>query len=147
MGERLAAVPGDRGRIELLQAMLLSRLPADRDGERRAEAILQALVRLPLGGEGRIARVAAELGLAERSLRRHCEALLGLGPKTLDRILRFQRVLRRLRSGRTSLAALAAECGYADQAHLSRETRRLSGLTPADLVRQLAVAGPLECAA
>jgi AraC-like DNA-binding protein len=138
MSERLAAAPGDRARLELLQATLLSRLPADRDGERLAEGILQALARLPLGGEGRIARVAAGLGLAERSLRRHCEALFGLGPKTLDRIRRFQRVLRRLRGGPASLAALAAECGYADQAHLSRETRRLSGLTPAELAGQLA---------
>lgn len=74
------------------------------------------------------------LHMSERSLRRRFEESFGYGPKTLDRILRFHR-FRRLRqaSGNASTAVLAVEAGYADQAHLIRESRRLSGITPSAL--------------
>jgi AraC-like DNA-binding protein len=141
MAERLATAPDDWRRLALLQALLLSRRPGALPDGQGAPAILRALARPSGSGEGRIARIATELGLTERTLRRRCEALFGLGPKTLDRILRFQRALCRLRSGPVALADLAGLCGYADQAHLTREARRLSGLTPAELARQLAGAG------
>ncbi|QND59562.1 MULTISPECIES: helix-turn-helix domain-containing protein [Mesorhizobium] len=74
------------------------------------------------------------LHMSERTLRRRFEESFGYGPKTLDRILRFHR-FRRLRqiSGDASTAVLAIEAGYADQAHLIRESRRLSGITPSVL--------------
>ncbi len=73
-----------------------------------------------------------ELGLSERTLRRRFDAAFGYGPKTLDRILRFQRYLGLARN-RESMARLAAAAGYADQAHLVRECRRLTLHTPARL--------------
>jgi AraC-like DNA-binding protein len=80
-----------------------------------------------------------QLDISERSLRRRSTEAFGYGPKTLDRILRFQRFLGLARQGREPrLWELAYGAGYADQAHLSREVRRLSGLTPAEVVRQLA---------
>jgi AraC-like DNA-binding protein len=83
--------------------------------------------------------VAAEIGLSLRQLRRRCHAAVGYGPKTLQRILRFQRFVSRIDRDRADLAALAAETGYADQAHLTRECVSLSGLTPAALARQRAL--------
>lgn len=78
------------------------------------------------------------LGMSERTLRRKCHAAFGYGPKMLDRILRFQRFLRTSRSDTGApLAGLAGETGYADQAHLSRETRRLAGLTPGAMLAQV----------
>jgi AraC-like DNA-binding protein len=55
----------------------------------------------------------------------------------LQRVLRFRRFVSRIdaRPEVLDLAALAAETGYADQAHLTRECARLSGLTPAALAR------------
>jgi AraC-like DNA-binding protein len=82
--------------------------------------------------------VAAEIGLSLRQLRRRCRAAVGYGPKTLQRILRFQGFLSRIDQDQADLAALAAETGYADQAHLTRECLSLSGLTPAALARQRA---------
>lgn len=75
--------------------------------------------------------LAKRIGVSERQLRRRCVDALGYGPKTLERILRFQR-FRVLASRRRELglAALAAEAGYADQAHLTRECVRLAGETP-----------------
>jgi AraC-like DNA-binding protein len=57
-----------------------------------------------------------------------------LAPKQYQRILRFQRALRAMRAMRAPtpapLAAIAASCGYADQAHMSRDFKEFSGLTP-----------------
>jgi AraC-like DNA-binding protein len=57
----------------------------------------------------------------------------------LSRVLRFAAAVERLRAApEVPLAALAAEAGYADQAHFTHETRDLSGLTPAQLRAALA---------
>ena len=87
-----------------------------------------------------VAAVAACLGLGGRTLRRRCHAAFGYGPKTLARIQRFQRFLRlAYRSqGEVALARCTGEAGYADQAHLSREARRLSGLSPRAIAAQFA---------
>ena len=85
--------------------------------------------------------VAAEIGLSLRQLRRRCHAAVGYGPKTLQRVLRFRRFVSRIDRGGPAtrdLAVVATEAGYADQAHLTRECGRLSGLTPAALARQRA---------
>ena len=80
--------------------------------------------------------IARQVGLSERQLYRRCVDEIGYGPKHLVRVLRLQRLLglaRRLPDA--GLAALAAAAGYADQAHMSRECRALTSLTPARLVR------------
>lgn len=78
---------------------------------------------------------ARRAGLSERQLRRRFEAAVGYGPATLARVLRFQRFLRAAdHTPDASLARLAADAGYADQAHLAREAKRLSGATPSELL-------------
>lgn len=82
-----------------------------------------------------VRELAGRLGLSERQLRRRCTDALGYGPKTLDRILRFQRFRAlAMRRRDVGLAQLAAVAGYADQAHLTRECRCLSGESPAALL-------------
>ena len=98
-------------------------------------------VRLLRDPQARAEDVAAEVGLSLRQLRRRCHAVVGYGPKTLQRVLRFRRFVSRVDAVPETpdvldLAALAAEAGYADQAHLTRECGKLSGLTPAALARQ-----------
>lgn len=83
-----------------------------------------------------VREVARELGVSERQLRRRFQAAVGYGPKTLTRVLRFGRFVEAVDAGRGDLAALAFEAGYADQAHLTRETRRLAGLPPAAFVAE-----------
>jgi AraC-like DNA-binding protein len=88
----------------------------------------------------RLVRAAAtghDVGIGERHLRRRFAHAVGFGPKTLERVLRFQRFLAIARAGdgrAPSLARLAFEAGYADQAHLTRECSRLGGLPPAALL-------------
>ena len=80
----------------------------------------------------RVEALARELALSERQLRRRFEAAVGYGPKTLQRVLRFRSFLARVDAGGSlpDLASAAADAGYADQAHLTRESRRLAGLSP-----------------
>jgi AraC-like DNA-binding protein len=118
--ERVAA-----GGVAALVDVVREHLAAPLDPLARAAA-------LDLARPGaRVADLAMSLGLSERQLRRRFLDAVGYGPKTLARVLRFQRFLA-LGSG--DLASLAFAAGYADQAHLTRECRRLSGRTPAELV-------------
>jgi transcriptional regulator GlxA family with amidase domain len=72
--------------------------------------------------------------VSERHLRRRATEALGYGPKTFARIVRFQRALALLRRADRSLSTVAAEAGYADQAHLTRDVTELAGETPGAIV-------------
>jgi AraC-like DNA-binding protein len=126
--ERIACAPPSERPLLLEQAV--------RPRARDVQTDSLVLASLPvLGGRGTsVAELCRTLAISERALRRRFDHSIGYGPKKLDRILRFRRFLRRAASGAESLAATAAELGYADQAHLNRECRRLSGLTPAELL-------------
>jgi len=90
---------------------------------------------------GRIADLCRLLEVGERRLRRRFAAAIGYGPKTFQRVLRLQRVLAlagRLPRTGTTLAALATDAGYADQAHMSRELQALTGRSPATLLQDAA---------
>lgn len=104
---------------------------------RPPDALVGAAARRLADPRARSATVAEELGLSERQLRRRFLESVGYGPKTLQRVLRFRRFLRRLDAadGDADLARLAADCGFADQAHLTRECSRLAGLSPAAIAR------------
>ncbi|AEM49476.1 helix-turn-helix domain-containing protein [Stenotrophomonas maltophilia] len=96
----------------------------------RAHALFQALA----SGHATLDELAARLSLSPRSLRRFSQSQFGYGAKTLERILRLQRFLRHSRAlPQHSLAMLAADAGYADQAHLSREARELASMTARQL--------------
>jgi len=85
----------------------------------------------------RVEALSHELGLSERQLLRRFRAAVGYGPKTVQRILRFRRFLASIDAAHpdVELARLALDAGYADQAHLTRETTRLAGMPPAALWR------------
>ncbi|MGY0460597.1 DUF6597 domain-containing transcriptional factor [Kitasatospora sp. cg17-2] len=138
---------GARGPAEVaavLDTFVASRVPGwapDRAVERAVAALGRPeAVRLP--------DLAAELGLSERQLRRRVTDAVGYGPKTLQAVLRFRRAVARARSGGggrgagagavPGLAAVAAQAGYADQAHLTREVRRWSGVSPTVLLGRAA---------
>nr|WP_239066911.1 helix-turn-helix domain-containing protein [Actinomadura bangladeshensis] len=82
--------------------------------------------------------LSASLHISETQLRRRCRTAVGLAPKVLHRMLRFQGFLalvqQAIAQGRApaavGLAALARRVGYADQPHLTRECVRLTGVPP-----------------
>jgi AraC-like DNA-binding protein len=99
------------------------------------DPVVEAVVAALRAREAHVAALADRIGLSERQLLRRCTSALGYGPKTLGRILRFQR-FRELAAARlgANLSELAAQAGYADQPHLTRECGRLAGATPAALL-------------
>lgn len=87
-------------------------------------------------GAARVSLLADEFELSPRQLERHFVREVGLPAKTLGRLIRFDEAQRRLRDRPgESLAGLAFELGFADQAHLSREFRALAQMTPRSFAR------------
>ncbi len=83
-----------------------------------------------------VGSVVATLGVDRRPLAARFERRMGLGLKTYQRLTRFERTLVALRRvDAPPIGVLAAELGFADQAHLTREVRALAGTTPAALHR------------
>ncbi|MFI5936787.1 helix-turn-helix domain-containing protein [Actinoplanes sp. NPDC051494] len=80
-----------------------------------------------------VAAIADSCGLSPRHLQRRCASSFGYAPKTLTRIVRFQRAMGLARAGRP-FAEVSVLAGYADQAHLSRDVRALAGLPLGQLV-------------
>jgi AraC-like DNA-binding protein len=127
LAEKLASAPSPR---EVLEDAVARRLPEiDPPGPLVVEAVRR------LGRPAtRVSALSDALFVSERQLRRVFAEAVGYGPKTLDRILRFQRFLALGPAVDGGFARLAAELGYADQAHLTRDVTRLSGLSPKRLV-------------
>jgi AraC-like DNA-binding protein len=134
--ERAAEAASPAAGLAVVEAALV----AAAGGARRPDPLVAAAVaRLERGpaAPGRVAGIGPAIGLGERQLRRRFLAAVGYGPKTLARILRFQRLLALLDGDpatRPSLALAAAEAGYADQAHMSAECVRLAARTPGALL-------------
>jgi AraC-like DNA-binding protein len=131
LAERLAETDGDDEAFDVLEKTVGSRI-ADRGPD---PLVLAATRRLGFPGS-RVDELAESLGISDRQLRRRFHQSVGYGPKTLDRVLRFRRLVAqagRVASGENDLARVAADLGYADQAHMTRDCVRLSGLTPVAL--------------
>jgi AraC-like DNA-binding protein len=107
---------------------------ASRD-PRPEELVLAAACRLT-APRARVADVAADLGISERQLRRRTLSAVGFGPKLLARVTRLRRLVR---LGDEPLAGRALAAGYASQAHMSDEVRRLTGLTPVRFLEDAAL--------
>jgi len=131
LSERLAHARGRDAQHLLLEGIVASAI-ADASPD---PLVLAATRRLGFPGS-RVDELAEGLGLSERQLRRRFHRAVGYGPKTLDRVLRFRRLVSQARGvsdGDVDLARLAADLGYADQAHMSRDSVRLTGMPPARL--------------
>jgi AraC-like DNA-binding protein len=105
---------------------------AARDGPEPPPEVVRAWDRLVAsGGAIEVAALANEVGWSRRHLSERFQRELGLTPKVAGRVIRFDRARRLLgRPQRPGLAAVAAACGYYDQAHFTREFRELAGLSP-----------------
>jgi AraC-like DNA-binding protein len=135
--ERLLAETTPEGALTILEKALESRLANSRGLDR---VVLGSVSRLQSSPNTKVSQLAADAGLSERQLRRRFEHHVGLSMKEIGRIVRFQRVVDELRrqrpfsAGQTGWADVAIGHGYADQAHLIRESRAMAGVTPTELL-------------
>ncbi|HZR14864.1 MAG TPA: helix-turn-helix domain-containing protein [Acidimicrobiia bacterium] len=82
------------------------------------------------GGRVDIGSVARDVGWSRRHLADQFGAEFGHPPKSIARVMRFERSRLRVMRPGAVLARVAAECGYADQAHMARDWRDLAGASP-----------------
>ncbi len=125
---RIAEAGGSLDRARVLDAVL-SRWLAEHRYPGPVEAMWSRLV--ASGGTVPVGRLASEIGLSRRHLAQLAQSELGLTPKQVARLMRFQRARQHMASGR-ELAEVAVFCGYFDQAHLTNEWRRFAGCTPGE---------------
>ena len=137
--DRVATTGTPQDALEVLQRYVLQWLRESIPPDRRlVEAVGLLMPWHPVD----MTSVAKQVGLSTSQLWRRCTHVVGVGPKSLQRTLRFQGFLALAQAGvgasgrrdADGVAGVAADAGYADQAHLSRECRRLTGLTPTELL-------------
>ncbi|MEV1172783.1 helix-turn-helix domain-containing protein [Nonomuraea sp. NPDC049784] len=137
--DRLASMPSWGERLALVDSLLCARISS---GPSVRPEVPWAWARLlESGGRLGAASLAESLGWSHRHLVARFQDEIGLPPKTAARMIRFGRALRMLRSGR-AIAAVAAECGFYDQAHMNREFRVLGDTTPGQIRPRPSPAGP-----
>jgi AraC-like DNA-binding protein len=91
-----------------------------------------------------VVELSSATGVPDRTLRRRIHQAVGLSPKRFAGVLRFQHAMRRLQQPQApSLAEVATDCGYSDQAHLTREFQRFGGFTPGHRLPATLVTFPL----
>ena len=126
--ERVGNVDEPGARLVAFELALESLIPRD-VLENTDRALDRSVAQLEVaGGRAKIDRLAHEAGISRRQFERRFFEHVGLPPRMFGRIIRFQRAFHAL--GTESGAAIAAGCGFSDQAHLVREIRRFSGQTP-----------------
>ena len=114
--------------LDLLEAALRTPEPFDRSAFNRCEAAVRQLSAEPTRPVGDI---ATELGVSHGYLDRQFSEQVGLSPRALARILRMRRLLEAIDVyGSVGWADKAAELGWSDQAHLIRDFKRHTGVTP-----------------
>jgi AraC-like DNA-binding protein len=129
LAEQLRQAPTWPRRFALLDRFLLQRLEG---GPQPSPEVGWAWQRLQAtAGAAPIRRLAGEVGWSHKHLIARFKQQVGLAPKTAARLVRFDRVWRRIdQRGPLDWAQLAREAGYADQAHLIRDFRQFTGTTP-----------------
>ncbi|MCI0534785.1 MAG: AraC family transcriptional regulator [Verrucomicrobiales bacterium] len=130
---RTAANPAKCFRI--LERILAARLENASEEHRVVRAALEIFRRD--AGEAKTRDLAAHLGLSQRHFIKIFSNQVGVTPKQFARVQRFQRAVDLTReSSKPEWADVAAACGYFDQSHLIHEFQTLSGLSPAEFLRQ-----------
>jgi len=130
--DRLLDAESPEKQRSMLHAFLTARLPRVRGLH---PAVLMGLTRFRETHE--VGEVVHESGLSHRRFVELFKESVGLTPKLHCRIRRFQRALGVVERHGNSLADLAAESGYSDQSHFSREFVEFAGVTPGQYLKIL----------
>ncbi len=122
-------------RFDLLDLSLARRLQRSRIPSAEVQWAWGELQRAPQSTS--VSDIAQELRWSRRRLTATFREHVGMTPKAIARVVRFDRAVRHARAGQhIQWSALAWQCGYADQSHLVREFREFAGLSPTEFLRQ-----------
>jgi AraC-like DNA-binding protein len=134
--ERLREVTSWGARFQIVDRFIQARLLA---ASERPDAMVWAYATLRRTiGAASIASLADALGYSQKHLIDQFREYLGLPPKTLARVMRFESAVRMIRSEHSpDWAQIVLDCGYYDQAHLIREFKQFAGMTPGEYARRL----------
>lgn len=117
--------------VRLIESFLIKRLygVADTCNYKRIGAVVNEISRQGPSDMLSLARIAC---LSYKQFNRVFTRYVGANPKEFSRIVRFQRALYVLQTQQLSFTETAYACGFADQSHLVKEFRQLSGYTPSE---------------
>lgn len=131
--DQLLAANSAPERFSLIERMLLDALDFDHSGHPAVHYLAGHL--RAWDGAVRISDLVEQVALSHRRLVRLFDRDVGITPKSLAQIYRFQSALRHIANDpHPDWTGVAADCGYYDQPHLIHDFRRLSGLTPSEYV-------------
>jgi AraC-like DNA-binding protein len=133
---RIIEAPSPAARLALLESAIEARIADAGDGGTRDLEWAWNLQHAR-GGRMPVSDLADVIGCSRKHLAVRFDREFGLSPKRLARIMRFDRAVRVVRFGEvTSWSDLAAQCGFADQAHMAREFVAFAGDPPTALLRR-----------
>jgi AraC-like DNA-binding protein len=134
LAERCHDADGGIERVRRAVAWLGARL--GRPDARRVHPAVRWVARriAESGGTRPIAELRTETGLTDARLIALFREQVGVTPKRLARIHRFDRALGMLTRGEGGLASVAQRAGYFDQPHMNAEFREMAGLTPREFL-------------
>lgn len=130
LNEEMVTAPDTASRMDLIETFLLNVLSLNNV---RSDTLLESGIQYLYDARGRITvrALAEKLSYSERNIRRTVQKELGMTPKELTDIIRFQNVLQEMqRNKNASFPEIAASYGYYDQSHFINSFKRLYGMSP-----------------
>lgn len=127
--EKIEGARSIRERINLIEKAFITRLDQLHDDNKLIDAVVKMIV--ARDGLVSIDRLQKNLAISDRHLERKFKTVVGISPKFLCRILRFQKVFHAVElHQKLGWSFIALECGYYDQAHFIRDFKEFSGQNP-----------------
>jgi AraC-like DNA-binding protein len=131
IADRLTDLPNWPERFALLERTLGERIESGPEVDAEVSWAWRELIRSH--GATPVNALAADVGWSRRHFTARFHRQVGLPPKAIAQVVRFQRALNLL-TGTTTIGPVASAAGYADHSHLIREFRRLAGSPPSRLL-------------
>jgi len=143
--DKLMEAPSIRGKVSVLDAFLVQKLMKNEKRQRKINLIKQMCGDLSAHSEAfDIKEVSNRYGFSERYIQKLFIDIVGLAPRSLFSVQRFNKSLSQVLSTQTDLTSIAYECGYYDQAHFIREFKKYAGITPSEARPLLSVNAAIQ---
>jgi AraC-like DNA-binding protein len=132
--EQVACAPDWQTRFDFIDAFIASRFARACLPSRQIEGAYEALRRS--GGRCSVGSLADDAGWSEKHFVERFREQVGLAPKTMGRIIRFNRAVMLLEAPEAVLADVVFRAGYYDQPHMNRDFRQFTGASPTEFLKQ-----------